>query len=225
MVATDTKVLKTVDKRLQEYGLTITLATVLIVWYLIQLFVFNLYDDSFFQWLFTFESVTRPTPGWVLSTFSHGYRGHLYLNVGMLLVFGGFAEPHLRRREYLLFFIVVGSAASFVNLVFRPEDAPSVGASGTIYGLVSFSLYHYARHHGDQLHPSASTQGWFGWERSVLKSVMVSLGFLLIGLQTLLQLVGILPSGESAVGAHAVGFLCGIVYEYWQPILSERQCS
>lgn len=192
MINTDTGVLQTVDKRLQDYGLTIMLAAVLMVWYVVQLFVWNLYDDSFFQWLFTFESLTGPTPGWILSTFSHGYPGHLYYNVGMLLVFGGFAEPHLRRREYLVFFIVVGSAASFVNLVFRPEDAPSVGASGAIYGLVLYSLYHYVRNHDDQLLPTTSIDGRFGWVRTLLKSVMVSLGFLLVSLQTLLELVGIL---------------------------------
>lgn len=111
---------------------------------------------------------------------SHGGVSHLAFNVAMLLMFGGFAEQHLRRHEYLAFFFIVGTAASFANLIFWPNNAPSLGASGAIFGLIGYSLYHYVQNHEENLYPyNSSSSGLLESEHTLFLSAMIGLGSLL----------------------------------------------
>lgn len=66
---------------------------------------------------------------------THGGIMHLFFNMYALLVLGNVLEGALGRRRFLIIFFVSQISASLFSLYFNPENMPSVGASGAIFGL------------------------------------------------------------------------------------------
>ena len=66
---------------------------------------------------------------------THGSIMHLFFNMYALLILGNTLETTLGKRRFLFIFIVSQISASFFSLYFNPENQPSVGASGAIFGL------------------------------------------------------------------------------------------
>lgn len=208
---------------IETYSVTLLLALGLVLWFEVQLLVFHYYSAAAFQWFFTVKSVIPASPGWLLSVISHGTWPHLGVNAAMLLLFGGLAEPHLGRREYVAFFVGVGTVASLAAVAVRPGNAPLVGASGAVFGFLGYSLYHEARRHDHRLFPGHErVRGVFRDERALLKVSMIGVAFPLVILQIGLGLTGAVPRGNTAVWSHAFGFFCGVLYEYWQPLVTDR---
>ncbi len=76
---------------------------------------------------------------WQLITyiFLHGGPFHLLVNMFALWMFGCELERYLGRREFLRFFFITGIGAGMLSLLFDPYSAlPTVGASGSIYGIL-----------------------------------------------------------------------------------------
>ncbi|GAB4529721.1 MAG: rhomboid family intramembrane serine protease [Anaerolineae bacterium] len=76
--------------------------------------------------------------------FLHGGWTHLIGNMLFLYIFGPNVEEYFGRGRFLLFYLVAGYAASFTHLLFNQTVcAPSLGASGAIYGIMGafFLLY------------------------------------------------------------------------------------
>lgn len=172
------------------------------------------------QWLFTFESMWPPTPGWVLSGFSHGFSRpitHFGVNALGILIVGSFAEQHLRRIEYLAFFFGVGLLGSFVTATFRPSDLPTLGSSAALYGLLMYSTFHYVRNHEERMNLIIGAQSSRWWAlRENAKTLVVFLVLVTIAIQTMAQLAGLIDAGDSAVASHGAGLLFGIFWEYFR---------
>ena len=77
---------------------------------------------------------------WRLLTacFLHGNIVHLMANLGALKVFGGVVETRTSWRHLYLVYLVSGLVGSVASQVFL--EAPSIGASGAVLGLVAFSF-------------------------------------------------------------------------------------
>ena len=77
----------------------------------------------------------------VTSLFLHGGFVHLFGNMVYLWVFGGAMEDALGHARYLLFFVVCGAAGSLAHtIVFARSTVPSIGASGSIAGVLGAFL-------------------------------------------------------------------------------------
>jgi membrane associated rhomboid family serine protease len=77
----------------------------------------------------------------VTSLFLHGGFVHLTGNMIYLWVFGGAIENALGHVRYLVFFIACGAVGSLAHtLVFSRSTIPSIGASGSIAGILGAFL-------------------------------------------------------------------------------------
>jgi membrane associated rhomboid family serine protease len=77
----------------------------------------------------------------VSALFLHGGVMHLVGNMIYLWVFGGPVEDAMGHTRYLLFFLAAGVVGSLVHtLVFPRSPVPSVGASGSIAGILGAFL-------------------------------------------------------------------------------------
>jgi membrane associated rhomboid family serine protease len=77
----------------------------------------------------------------VTSLFLHGGFVHLIGNMIYLWVFGGAVEDALGHVRYFLFFIVCGAIGSLTHTMFFPHSTvPSIGASGSIAGILGAFL-------------------------------------------------------------------------------------
>ncbi|HSY52622.1 MAG TPA: rhomboid family intramembrane serine protease [Thermoanaerobaculia bacterium] len=77
----------------------------------------------------------------VTSLFLHGGFVHLIGNMIYLWVFGGVVEDALGHVRYFLFFIVCGVIGSLTHTMFFPHSTvPSIGASGSIAGILGAFL-------------------------------------------------------------------------------------
>jgi len=74
---------------------------------------------------------------WQLFTamFVHANIVHIASNMFFLLIFGLRAEDLFKAKEYLLIYLLSGLAGNILSLLFGPYAAPSVGASGAIFGV------------------------------------------------------------------------------------------
>ena len=77
----------------------------------------------------------------VSSLFLHGGFVHLIGNLIYLWVFGGAVEDELGRVRFFFFYIACGAAGSLAHTVlFSKSTIPSIGASGSIAGLLGAFL-------------------------------------------------------------------------------------
>lgn len=77
----------------------------------------------------------------VTSLFLHGGFVHLFGNMIYLWVFGGGIEDEMGRVKFFFFYIACGAAGSITHTVLFPQSAiPSIGASGSIAGLLGAFL-------------------------------------------------------------------------------------
>lgn len=211
-------VLSRILRFLEEIQITLSLVFVISCVYFVQiLLLVSGTRPETLQWLFTFESLWPPAPGWILSGISHGFSRpvtHFGVNAFGLLIVGGIAEQHLRRGEYIAFFVITGFLGSIVTAVFRPGDLPTLGASAALYGLLMYSTLHYVRNHEQRLSLVFGTQSvWPGiWQNT--RTLLVFLIPIVVILQTTTQLIGLSNPGDSAVASHGVGLLAGFLWEY-----------
>ena len=77
----------------------------------------------------------------VTSLFLHGGFVHLIGNMIYLWVFGGAVEDALGHARYAIFFVVCGAIGSLTHtLLFPHSTVPSIGASGSIAGILGAFL-------------------------------------------------------------------------------------
>lgn len=96
----------------------------------------RLHDPAAFQYAWWEVVVTLAT-----SLFLHGGFVHLAGNMIYLWVFGGAIEDVMGHARYFFFYIACGAAGSLVHtLLFPASTIPSIGASGSIAGLLGAFL-------------------------------------------------------------------------------------
>jgi membrane associated rhomboid family serine protease len=77
----------------------------------------------------------------VTSLFLHGGVVHLFGNLIYLWVFGGAVEDVMGRVRFFFLYVACGAAGSITHTVLFPQSAiPSIGASGSIAGLLGAFL-------------------------------------------------------------------------------------
>jgi len=79
----------------------------------------------------------EPEPWRVLSAvFVHGSLLHIVMNMLSLMRLGSTLEPHFRTARFLLLYLISGSLGFVCTVWSRGDAAFSVGASGSIFGLL-----------------------------------------------------------------------------------------
>jgi len=139
------------------------------------------------------------------SMFMHGGWSHILGNMLYLWIFGDNIEEALGRAGYLLFYLLAGAAAAFLQVLSRPGSmVPMIGASGAIAGILGAYMVFYPRTRVRTL----LSLGF--WIRFVQLPALVVLGYWF-----LLQLLnGVTAIGSVGGGvawwAHTGGFLFGL---------------
>ncbi|MCZ6680479.1 MAG: rhomboid family intramembrane serine protease [Candidatus Poribacteria bacterium] len=79
------------------------------------------------------------------NTFLHGGELHLVLNMGLLFIVGSLLEGLYGRWRFLILYLISAIGGSLASLPFV-QDAPGVGASGAIFGLMGVVVAIGIRH-------------------------------------------------------------------------------
>jgi membrane associated rhomboid family serine protease len=140
------------------------------------------------------------------SMFLHGTWWHVIGNMLFLWIFGDNIEDHMGHARYLGFYLLSGIAAASAQVLLTPHlNAPTVGASGAIAGVLGayFILY-----------PRARVLTWFPPIFLFYLPAWILLG----GWFGLQFLSGLLPYSDArnhdqniAFWAHVGGFVAGIL--------------
>jgi membrane associated rhomboid family serine protease len=147
-------------------------------------------------------------PHWytpLTSMFMHGGWLHLIGNMWFLWLFGNNVEDSMGRARYLVFYLLAGFAAAFLQTFINPSSiVPMVGASGAISGVMGAYVVLYPR-------VSVHMLIFLG----IFVTRIVVPAYLMLGYWFLLQLLGGLPGlgmegGGVAFFAHVGGFLAGV---------------
>ncbi len=140
------------------------------------------------------------------SMFLHGGWMHLGGNMLYLWIFGNNIEDRLGPVRFLIFYLLSGVFAVFLFVATGPEtQAPLVGASGAVSGVLGAYVVHYPR-------ARVLTVIFFGW---FVRLIWIP-AFVVLGIWFVMQLLFALPtigaatSGGVAYGAHVGGFLFGM---------------
>ncbi len=147
----------------------------------------------------------------VTAMFLHGGWLHLLFNMVYLGVFGGSLEDRLGHFRYLTFYLLTGTLASVVFVLFDPDSTrPLVGASGAIAAVLGAYFRLFPRGWVTVVVP------WLFFLPITLPSVIV------LGIWFALELVqlqvGALTGGNVATLAHVAGFVAGLVMVgLWRP--------
>jgi membrane associated rhomboid family serine protease len=141
--------------------------------------------------------------------FMHAGWGHLIGNMLYLWIFGDNLEDKLGRGVYILFYLLSGIIASFMQLVMDPASSiPNLGASGAIAGVLGGYIY---------LRPQSQVSVLVG------RSVVQMSALIVIGFWFLIQFISQIGSLASAPGegeggvaymAHIGGFVAGLAMSF-----------
>lgn len=124
----------------------------------------------------------------------HGSLLHMLGNMVVVLALGGIVVARIGARGFLLLYAVSVFAGGLGFALLSSADAPMVGASGAVFGLIG---------------------AWKFWEwqlRHHLGSPMRPLWRSLVGLAVLNVVLWLLLSGMLAWEAHLGGFIGGVVF-------------
>jgi membrane associated rhomboid family serine protease len=78
------------------------------------------------------------------SLFLHGNWAHLIMNMWFLWIFGDNVEDRMGRLPFLIFYLICGLLATFLQWLFDPNlTIPVVGASGAIAGVLAAYFFLY----------------------------------------------------------------------------------
>jgi membrane associated rhomboid family serine protease len=155
-----------------------------------------------------FGSATLPDdvaliPGWLTlltSMFLHGGFAHLAGNMLFLWVFGDNVEDAMGHHRFVVFFLLCGAIAALAHALVDPaSEAPTIGASGAVSGILGAYFI---------LHPRV--QVWI----IIFAFIPVRLPtFLVLGAWALMQVMfslwGGAESSSVAWWAHIAGFTAG----------------
>ena len=68
--------------------------------------------------------------------FLHGGFGHIFFNMFGLWMFGQAIESYWGTRRFTVYYFVTGIGAALIQLLVVSGGAPTVGASGAVYGIL-----------------------------------------------------------------------------------------
>jgi membrane associated rhomboid family serine protease len=151
-----------------------------------------------------------PTPFWLTlfsSMFMHAGWAHILGNMLFLFVFGLHVERSMGAIRYLVFYFICGLGANALEIATAADsNAPGLGASGAIAGILAAYLVLYPRSHVRTLIPL----GFIFWTARVPAWIFIGLWFLLQLVDGLAS-ISTATSGGIAYSAHVGGFVTGLV--------------
>jgi membrane associated rhomboid family serine protease len=117
--------------------------------------------------VYAFGASVHPSPGWLLSTFSHVSVDHFVVNLFVLAVYGALLEERTSGPEMLVLFVLTGLSSTMVQVAYyllANPDGVAVGASGGVFAVVAcFTvLASTLWYRGDRLSPQATVYGALG---------------------------------------------------------------
>src|SRR5215212_2163069 len=93
--------------------------------------------------------ISNPSATWITiftAMFLHGSWVHLLGNMWFLYIFGDNIEARLGGVRYLIFYLLSGVAAAFLQTYVQPaSQVPAIGASGAIAGVLGAYLISFPR--------------------------------------------------------------------------------
>ena len=166
------------------------------------------------QWAFIpaefAESPVASTVKIFTAMFMHGGWMHLFGNMLFLWIFGDNVEDRFGHLQFLIFYLLVGIAATFAQFAVAPHSSvPNVGASGAIAGVLGAYILMF---------PQSRVNVLLGRQIVAMPAIIV-LG-LWIALQLFSGVGTIANTGETAdVGgvaymAHIGGFFAGLLLTF-----------
>lgn len=151
-----------------------------------------------------------PSPFWITlfsSMFLHGGWAHILGNMVFLFVFGTHVERSMGGLRYFVYYLSCGLAANALEIATSAaSNAPGLGASGAISGVLAAYLLLYPRSHVRTLIPL----GFFFWIARVPAWVFIGVWFamqLIYGAAS----ISSVNAGGIAYSAHIGGFIAGLV--------------
>ena len=155
----------------------------------------------------------------VTSLFLHGSFLHLAGNMLFLWVFGDNVEDGMGHARFLVFFLLCGIAACLAHCLMNPlSEAPLIGASGAIAGVVAAYLF---------LYPRVKVWALYFGRLPLQVPAMYAIGFWI-----LLQVGSAFLSGDQDVGwfAHLGGLAAGaaltpMLRRRYDPVLARVEVS
>lgn len=161
------------------------------------------------QYGIDFYAFTSP----ITYTFLHGGWAHLIVNMIWLAAFGSPLANRIGALRFALFFVVTGTAAAFFFYAIHPQmQAPLVGASGSISGMMGAAArfaFHVDRSSGKGAFAGPLLPfGAVFRSRATLSFLAV---WMIINIVT--GVVGFVPGEDSQIAweAHIGGFLAGFL--------------
>ena len=139
----------------------------------------------------------------ITSMFMHGSWMHLIGNMLYLWIFGDNIEDALGRVKFILFYVICGTAAAFIQALVDPSsNIPMIGASGAIAGVLGGYLV---------LHPRANVNILF-WFFLFITVFRVP-AFIVLGVWIVGQFFDAGGSSSQGVAyfAHIGGFVTGVL--------------
>ncbi|MEO8287685.1 MAG: rhomboid family intramembrane serine protease [Chloroflexota bacterium] len=144
------------------------------------------------------------------SMFMHGGLLHIGSNMLFLFVFGDNVEDNMGPVKYLIFYLLCGFGASFLQIFLGGTDSviPNLGASGAIAGVLASYLI---------LFPQARIRALIPLGFFITVALVPAM--LMIGIWILTQIASIFLQEQTAGGgvafwAHIGGFITGIVLTF-----------
>jgi membrane associated rhomboid family serine protease len=117
--------------------------------------------------VYAFGASVHPSPGWLLSTFSHVSVDHFAVNLFVFAVYGALLEERTSGPQVLVLFVLTGLSSTMAQVAWYAVANPggvAVGASGGVFAVVAcFTVLAVAlRYRGDRLSPQATIYGALG---------------------------------------------------------------
>jgi len=140
----------------------------------------------------------------ITSMFLHAGLSHIIGNMWFLWIFGDNVEHHLGKIKFVIFYFLVGIAASFIHIFTVPTEQmniPTIGASGAISGLLGGYVVLFPRN-------KIRAFMWL-YFRPIVFNVPA---FIYVGVWFLYQLLYAGVPTSVAYMAHIGGFIAGAIF-------------
>lgn len=103
----------------------------------------------FFEYLALYPLGSGNFQPWQLVSymFLHGSMGHIFFNLFALWMFGQAIENFWGTKQFAIYYFLTGIGAAILHMMIGGAGAPTVGASGAVYGiLLAFGMMFPNRH-------------------------------------------------------------------------------
>ncbi len=207
MGATDNAPARDGVRWLATRRVTLGVISLLVVVFLFELVVWQLYGAV--GWQYVFLADLGPSPGWVMAPFSHRSISHLLTTISVIVIYGGLVEGQVDPDSYFAFYVLAGYASTVAQLVAYLDGVPglgTLGASGAALGLVTLFATTTALGYARDPTAVADVEVIFAVTGGVITALVLTNDFI----------PGIVFTPGTAPLGHAGGMAAGVCYGLWR---------